>query len=546
MSREDLVMARMLSEGDNDGVSLSTGDGEVSVHSESGACIIQCGNDYFTFHPIAISVEGGQLFCQGPFWELADWQTNSRLGAHEQFQALEQALMVLVGQHGSCGVLKRFTEGMSSARRWLDFDFRVVGSVSPGTAISSASLVASFSAEQLTDVPLPAALIMGRPNPNLLAQARALGRCGIEVYAVLTRGEPPMVARSSRYLAGILNGQHSNDSQIAELIRDFSVGQSQKPVLLFAGDYDVDLAARIWEQIRDHVVAVTDPSKGSEYTDKNRQLDIVKSVGVPVPETRLVKTMEELNRALGDLKFPLIGRPVEVSRKGKFEGKVFVAEDRSSLVARLGPVLEDGRGELLVQEYIPGGGDQHYFLLANCDQSGRFEGPLIGRKLLENPKGRTNVGESLPESQVEQLSKKAFRAFGVSGVLGVEFKCDSRDGTFYYIETNFRPDNFIAIAQAAGVNLTMLSFLDSAGYNNIYRPLLFRHVIWRDYSLVLLSKLEKKFPVSPTGAGNPRAPIPVVDAVWARDDPLPAFVWYWLKVIRLVRKTLSKVKKRFS
>lgn len=546
MSREDLVVARKLSEDEDKAITSATEGGGVSVYSECGTCVIQCGDDNFSFRPLSMPVEGGQLFCQEPFWELVEWRSSGRAGHQEQFQVLEHALSVLLRQNGPVVVLKRFTEGLSNAAHWLNAGFTVAGSVNVAAPISPGSLKAVFSPQTLIGRALPTALIMGRPNPNLLAQARALGRCGVEVYAVLTRGEPPLVARSSRYIKGVLNAQHCSDLQVAELIHDFSVTRSRKPVLLFAGDYDIDLAARIWEEIRDHVVAVTDPLKASEFSDKNCQLDIVKKAGVPIPESRFVKTRQELDKALEELKFPLIGRPVEVSRKGKFEGKVFVAHDESALTDKLGPVLDDGRGELLVQEYVPGGGDQHYFLLANCNEVGEFDVPLVGRKLLENPKGRTNVGESLPDQQVERLSRKAFSAFGLSGVLGVEFKRDSRDGTFYYIETNFRPDNFVAIAQAAGMNLTLMSFLDVAGCGNIYRPLFFRHVIWQDYSLVLLSKLEKKRSASPSGESMGHDRIPIVDAVWAQDDPLPALVWYGLKVVRLVRKAITKAKKQFS
>ncbi|MDX1589785.1 MAG: hypothetical protein R3296_12680, partial [Oleiphilaceae bacterium] len=65
---------------------------------------------------------------------------------------------------------------------------------------------------------LPPAMILGRPNANMLAQARALGRQGVRVICVLTRGEPPIIARLCRYVEKLVVVQKASDDDIVRQI----------------------------------------------------------------------------------------------------------------------------------------------------------------------------------------------------------------------------------------------------------------------------------------------------------------------------------------
>lgn len=506
---------------------------------------VSLGGSEFTLGNIS-SFGDGQFLPGGTAWILTEWLEAS----DSDTDGFNPSAILRLGnrlfeQGGTVTLLVRIAAGSSLLSRWLEGGFQVAGTIATSARLSAGSVRAEMPVPAVLSGEPRCVLIMGRPNPNLLAQARAIGRCGVPVYGVLTRGEPPAIAKSSRYLKGVLDAQKCNDSRVGDIIHEFATAQAQKPVLMFAGDYDLGLAARIWHRIKDCVDAVTDPVAAARLNDKQSQIDVALQAGVPVPKSATVVTREGLD-AIWNFNYPLIGRPVEVSRKGKFEGKVYVAKNRETLLKKLGPVLDDGSASVLIQEYIPGPGDQHYFLLASCDADGDFTTPMMGRKLLENPKGRTNVGETLIDDQLESFSRRAFTAFGISGVLGVEFKKDERDGTFYYIETNFRPDNFVSIAAASGINLNLMAYLRVCGFPNIYRPLFQRHIIWQDTSLVLLSGMGGKRVKQGARKGPEGRRLAVVDALWETDDPYPAFVWYGLKVVKLFTKSIAKLRGRIA
>lgn len=392
---------------------------------------------------------------------------------------------------------------------------------------------------------LPPAMILGRPNANMLAQARALGRQGVRVYCVLTRGEPPIIARLSRYVDRLVVVQKAPDEEIVAAITRLSKECGQRPVLFYGGDYDITLTARLWPRIQSMVTAVTPPLEASGFNDKADQVALVAGHGVSVPKTRVLCSASGLDEVLEDFTFPVIGRPVELARKGRFEGKLFVAEDEASLRRKLLPVFGDGSesanspqgdGEVMIQEYIAGGNDQLYFALASCTSDGEVAAMVTGRKLYEYPEGLMCIGETVHHEALTEAARSVFRAFALPGVLGVEFKYNAQTRQFCFIEVNFRPENILAIAESAGINLMFHAYLTALGHQEAYRggtgPAQTKS-LWRDLSLVALSRL--------SGASAPRLATGFsqsVDAYWSVSDPLPALAWYWVKLWRLLRYRL--------
>lgn len=383
----------------------------------------------------------------------------------------------------------------------------------------------------LKDKPLPPALIIGRPNANLLAQARALGRVGLPVYCLLSRDESPLIASFSRYVTRTFDVRGASDNNIVDLVKTLAAYAGIKPVLFFGGDSDVNLAARIWPAIKDLVKPVTPPEEASAFNDKYRQIERLRRAGIPVPRTMVIYSHDDLEQFQDDWLYPVVIRPVEHARKGCFKGKIAFAQSEAEVRSKLGGVLVEGGGVFLIQEYVPGPTNSIWFVLASCDAHGRPLAMVSGRKLFEYPEGLMCVGETRSDPQIEDLAQRSFEAFGLSGVIGLEFKYDERRNKFVFIEANLRPENIIAVAEAAGVNLMVSGYLQAIGHSRSYAPNQQKPAVWQDKSLVVLSRF----------FGNnfqlPRyAPKRKVDAYWAWDDPLPALVWYFQKIGRLVKK----------
>ncbi|MDF0750465.1 hypothetical protein NLU14_09495 [Marinobacter sp. 71-i] len=436
-------------------------------------------------------------------------------------------------------LLVRVDNNLPLARNLLEQGFHIAGCIGASQRLCAANIEPHFPVESLVSGPVAPAIVLGRANVNLLAQVRALGGSGVPVYCVLTRGEPALIARSSRYTSGVFDCRGGSDEVICDAIRHIAEECGCSPIVFTGGDLDIALLARIWPSISGFARAVSDPDRCSHFNDKRVQIDTVSAAGIRVPESRVVDNIQALD-CLADLTFPIISKPLELARKGAFRGKIFVAENEDDLRSRLEPVLDTGSASILLQEYVPGGIENLLFALVTCGDNGEVRWSVTGRKLEDNTKGGMGTGETLKDPELDRQVARTFQAFGVGGLLGVEFKRHPVTGELFYIESNFRPENIHSVNEAAGVNLQLAAYLQAVGLPTLYEPLPQRQATWMDLSLVFLARLKQKGwqGIWPATRGT------VADALWARGDLRPGVVWYALKITSLVRRSFGRVIKR--
>jgi D-aspartate ligase len=496
-------------------------------HSQRHVCMV----DAYTFELTVCVAEGTSGIDTRPLYELTQWRgpKDNTLAQLSLERLISEDSPVSV----SASVVLRLPSGSPLTTVALRAGFRIAGRMEGRRPFRMADLHATWPVWSMPEAARNPALVLGRPNPNMLAQVRALGRCGIPVVCLLTRGETPLIARLSRYASRVIDAQHDGDEAIIAHVIDLSRKSAAKPVLFFGGDYDIALTARIWPRIDSLVLAASDPVASAELNDKSRQLALVRAAGVSIPEGKTLTAPTNIAAVWETLQFPVISKPVELARKGAFPGKIFISETAQDLERKLRPILEGGDSEVLIQEYIPGGDETLFFVLAACGEGGSPLAMVTGRKLYQYPAGLMCIGETVEDAELNNTATRAFEALGIAGVLGLEFKRDPRTGIYYYIEANFRPENIIAITAEAGVNLMLAAYLHTLGVTNLYRSMPQRRTQWRDISLVILSRLGKRKPkLGLEGRGESRR---MVDALWATDDPLPAIAWYVNKIWRLIK-----------
>jgi len=378
---------------------------------------------------------------------------------------------------------------------------------------------------------MPPALVIGRPNANMLAQARALGRCGIPVYCLVYRGEPAFIIKVCRYVEKVLVVRSGGEQDVAALILDVCKREQIQPVLFFGGDADISLVHRIWPQIQNHVICATEAARADYLNDKSVQVSLLKQAGVRVPDSWCISTVAEAQKYKDQYRYPIICRPVELSRRGSIVEKFYIAADWAELLSWSTSIFSTGRPNILIQEYIEGNPDKLYLALAACDEVGNVNAMVCCRKLFEYPEGLMCIGETVELPVFRELCVRAFSELHLGGVLGIEFKWDDKSKEFVFIEANLRPENILAIATAAGINLMEHAYfyaLNNKAKTALHEPV---KVIWKDISMVFLSRLSGKHPprINYRGAS-------IVDAYFSLSDPLPALAWYGVKLWRLVRK----------
>jgi D-aspartate ligase len=333
-----------------------------------------------------------------------------------------------------------------------------------------------------------------------LAAIRSLGRAGVDVLAVDDR--PSALGFRSRYAAPRLAPARAGPEYV-EFLRRLGDG-----VVFPTHDDDLETIARAGDELSFRRPFPAWDVLGA-IQDKRHQLATADEVGVATP-----RTADEPTDALG---FPVLVKPSDPTAfRQRFGVKAF----RCATAAQLERHFDDARDfRPFVQEWIPGGDDTLWTVGSYLAADGEALGLFTGRKLRQTPReiGTARVAEArwLPELAADGL--RLLRALTFHGISQVELKRDPRDGRYKLIEVNPRLWEWHGLATACGVDLPHIAYLDAIG--------------------------ERPPPASMNGDGRrwaitlargarpvPQRP-PYVDAMWARDDPKPAFV-HWARVVR--------------
>ena len=398
------------------------------------------------------------------------------------------------------------------------------------------------------DFPKTPVMVLTHDGANPLGIARSLGRHGVPVY-VLTPDRNTSVAWS-RYVKKVLPlPSLKNPVELQERLESFlhEVGtQSNKPILIVTNEsHYLDLEP-IKEFVEEHFNLVNPLENVIPLTIKNNQFPLAAQAGLRVMETVIARNTDDVDHLEHKLSFPVLVRPASNNLRGEFKEKAALYEDINALREHISPLLNnDGRTELIVQEYIPGTDRDVMFFMASCDELGEPRLWLVGRKVRQNPPGRgvmaSGVVDPVPDPVFIEKSKELCRLFGLRGFIGIECKQHAVTKEYVYIESSFRPEGFNSICLAAGVDLVWDSYLLELGKPcGAVRPDTFRGS-WR------YGELERGTMNILRQQGDPDwwkvllpLPRPVAYAFFTWDDPLPFFHSISTLVQRRIKRYFSR------
>ena len=162
--------------------------------------------------------------------------------------------------------------------------------------------------------------------------------------------------------------------------------------------------------------------------------------GIAYPKTWIIRNQAELECALAQVSAPSIVKPFRSRLWPESIGyKVIVARSVGELRTLLPRALAAGC-EIIVQEMIPGGPETIVFLGGLYDQNSHPVKLYVGRKLLQYPLdiGSTCFATLSWNQDVADMTNVFMKRIGYQGLIDMEFKYDSRDGTYKIIEVNPR------------------------------------------------------------------------------------------------------------
>jgi predicted ATP-grasp superfamily ATP-dependent carboligase len=184
-------------------------------------------------------------------------------------------------------------------------------------------------------------------------------------------------------------------------------------------------------------------------SNKADSIRLADKIGVPVPKTYLLRDISDLE-GLGYCRFPMVV-------KGSIEGGcVRYVNNFQDLKAKFQEILELQGVPPLVQEFIHGDG-YGFFALYN---HGNPRAVFMHRRIRELYPlgGPSTCAESVYDPVLMEYGLRILKALNWHGIAMVEFKKDSRDGTYRLMEINPKFWGSLDLAITSGVDFPFLLY----------------------------------------------------------------------------------------
>lgn len=323
----------------------------------------------------------------------------------------------------------------------------------------------------------PGVVVLGS-DFKALGVVRSLGRRGIPSVVI---DNVPRSAWYSRYVRKHLAWHDYMESE-AFLNFLLSVGkayQLEQWVLFPMQDDAVEFVARNTRQLSGIYRLVTQDWEVVQWAhDKRMTHRLAEKACVPYPRTWYPATEEQLDKM--EVGFPAIIKPaISIRLQNAVRLKALPADCKEDLLAQYrlaASIIEPS--EIMVQEIIPGGGQDQYSVAAFC-KDGQMLMSMSARRTRQYPIDY-GLGSSFVEAieipPLFALAERLLGCLGVSGMVEVEFKHDNRDDQYKLLDINIRPWGWHTLCIACGLDFPYIQYLDVIGEPfSSYAPRYGRH-----------------------------------------------------------------------
>ncbi|MGH3059243.1 MAG: ATP-grasp domain-containing protein, partial [Gaiellaceae bacterium] len=266
-------------------------------------------------------------------------------------------------------------------------------------------------------------LVTDASRGSAVSIIRSLGRRGMHVIAADSKARSP--GFSSRYAADRLR-YPSPDESPEEMVETLLAAARDRSVDLIVPVTDetiLPLAAARERFAGVCTLAIPDARGLAASHDKMATIDLAANLGIPLPRTELVSTVDEALPAAAALGWPVVVKPrfSRIVRGGRSIERygVSYAADEAALAEQLGGL--EGRCDVLLQEYCAGEGHGVELLASE----GRPLAAFQHRRLREVPitGGASSFRESVAlDPLLFDYSSRLLAALDWTGLAMVEFK----------------------------------------------------------------------------------------------------------------------------
>lgn len=312
--------------------------------------------------------------------------------------------------------------------------------------------------------PGPGAVVLGGDYQGL-GIVRSLGRHGIPTLVV---DDERSIARASRYAWGSVRVPSLRED--ADVLAALAIAQER-------------IAAYGWVVFptRDEIVAALSRHRADlarEFRiptpewdcvrvawDKRETYRLAQKLGVPAPRTWF--PLDEADLEQIQVTTPVIIKPaIKENFFYATHAKAWRADTREELLRHFRKAAGIvPAGEIIVQEMIPGDGQEQYSFCAFC-RDGEPVATMTVRRRRQHPSdfGRASTFvQTVTAPELAGPSARFLREIGYYGLVELEYKRDPRDGEAKLLDVNARTWGYHTLGGRAGVDFPHLLFRDQVG-----------------------------------------------------------------------------------
>lgn len=298
---------------------------------------------------------------------------------------------------------------------------------------------------------------------------RCLGMEGIPVIAVT----PIEYVRFSRYCKKYITcpDPYCAPEAVLDILINLGRNLKDKTPIFYNGDHDVLLVSRYRNVLSEHYLFnLSDEEVIEAFLNKEKFINLALSKDIPIPETIIVNSLEDIYEVDQKIGFPCIAKPfIQKQWLRRKELKDVIKGPRKSVKFEKIQELQEFYNRVksltekfIIQRWIEGDDSELFSFHVYYNKDAQPVAYYAGRKIRTYPpdSGISTFLELVDEPRIVKLGLSILNKFNFKGVAKIDFKRDIFTDKFYVLEINPRFNLWNYLGACSGINIPAIAYHD--------------------------------------------------------------------------------------